>query len=183
MIKTELSLEVSDGTNPLVMRLFDTSYYCDDEEIENYLVQVLPVNKSVWITFNVAKRFSLAVNSSNLRYNRPKEASQLIELPDGIYEIRQSIKPNIHTLVTFFHLRTLEIKKKLRAQFDILVSDRCKITRNDFFIHRDKLREIDEYIDAAKYSVEECNDKVKGKELYDFASKLLEQYTNECQCK
>jgi len=164
------------------MRVYDTSHYCDEESIENYLIEVLPVNKSNWITFHVQRNFSLALNSSNLGYKKVTDFAYLQDLPDGIYEIKQSYKPNIHTVQHYYHLRITELKNKLRSEWDTLLKDECKLSREEFYTNRDKLREIDEYLMAAKYEVEDCHDKVKGKELYSWASKLLEQYTNECQC-
>lgn len=164
------------------MRLFDTSHYCSDEAIENYIIEVLPVNKSTWISFNVAKGFSLALNSSNLRYKRVTEPSGLIALPDGIYEIKQSIKPNLFSVVHFYHLRTTESEGKLKAQMQKLIKNECKLSREEYYRNRDKLIDLYEFIKAAKWQVEECGDKVAGKELYEFTNKLLETYTNECQC-
>lgn len=164
------------------MRMFDTSHYCDDTVLDNYLIEVLPVQKSTWVLFHVMKDFSLAVNSSSLNYRRVSDSADLIDLPDGIYEIKQSYKPNIHTLVHYYHLRTCQLKAKVKKEWDKLISDTCKISREEFITNRDKLREIDEYVLAAKFKVEECLEKKEGKELYEFAEKLLEQYTNECQC-
>lgn len=178
----ELSLEVSGSCNQKVMRLFDTSFYCNEDVLENYLVEVLPVNKSTWILFHVSKNFSLPLNSSNLHYKKVTDNSDLVDLPDGIYEFKQSFKPNIHTLVHFYHMRVTVLHNKLRSAWNDLVSGKCDISREEFLDNRDKLREIDEYLLAAKYQVEECLDKKKGKETYDFAKKLLEQYTNKCKC-
>lgn len=164
------------------MRLFDTSYYCADEKIENYLIEVLPVNKTTWIVFYVAKNFSLVLNSSNLRYKKASDAEHLIDLPDGIYEIKQSFKPNVHTVSHFYHMRTTELTNKIQIQRTKLLSDQCSISREEYFVNRDKLRDIEEFAIAAKWMVEECNDKEKGKEIYEFSKKLLEQYTNECKC-
>jgi len=61
MNNTELSLDVGKSYNLKTMTLFDTSKYCEDEAIENYLVEVLPVNKSTWVTFYVQKGFVLTV--------------------------------------------------------------------------------------------------------------------------
>lgn len=177
----QLSLEVSEGLNPKVLRLFDTSYYCDDT-IENYLIEVLPVQKSNWVVFHVQKYFSLGLNSSNLGYRKVADVSDLRDLPDGIYEFKQSYKPNLHTLVHYYHLRTVDLQRKVRSEWDKLIGDTCKLSREEFYKNRDKLREIEEYIMAAKWKVEECSLKKEGKELYEWAEKLLEQYTNECQC-
>lgn len=182
MINTELSLEISDTHNLKIMRLFDTSAYHKDETVENYIVEVLPVNKTVWVPFFVSKNFNLVLNASNLRYRRVTEESCLIDLPDGIYEFRQSIKPNLRTRIHFYHLRIVELRRKLCSEKEKLYDNKCNLSREEFFINRDKLRDIEEYMYAAKWKVEECLDKVRGKELYEFTVKLLEQYTNECQC-
>lgn len=178
----DLSLEVSSSTNTKIMRLYDTSYYHSDEVVENYLIEVLPVNKSTWLTYYVAKNFTLVLNSSNLRYKKVTDAANLIELPDGIYEIKQSYKPNTKTVIHFYHFRTTETLNKLQSERNKLYGDKCSISKSEFFVNRDKLRDIEEYINAAKWMVEECHDKVKGKELFEYAKKLLERYTNECQC-
>lgn len=181
-MNNELSLEVSEFCNPKVLRIFDTSNYCGDGVIENYLIEILSPQKTTWVTFFVQKNFSLAVNSSSLKYKKVADVSDLIDLPDGIYEIKQSYKPNAYTISLFYHLRTIDLRLKLRKQWDNLISDKCNISREEYFVNRDKLREIDEFISAAKFKVEECNEKKEGKELYEWAVKLLEQYTNECQC-
>lgn len=182
MISTELSLEVSNNTNLKVIRLYDTSFYYNNQAVENYLVEVLPVNKTTWIVFNVDKHFQLVLNSSNLHYKKVDKAEDLLDLPDGIYEIKQSIKPNLKTLNHFYHFRIIEILNRLQKERDTLFNDKCDISKTEFIINRDRLRDIEEYLLAAKWKVEECHDKVKGKEMYEFARKLLEKYSNECQC-
>jgi hypothetical protein len=182
VIKSELSLEVSNSTNTKVMRLFDTSHYCSDETVENYIIEVLPVNKSKWVSFNVAKNFSLALNSSNLRYKIASDAVQLIPLPDGVYEIKQSIKPNLFTVSHYYHLRVTDIENRLRNEMKKLRANECKLDRSEYMKNRDVLRDIDEYIISAKWSVEECADKAQGIELYTYANKLIQRYCNECKC-
>lgn len=164
------------------MRLFDTSHFCINEKIENYLIEVLPVNKTTWVTFHVKEGFSLALNSSNLRYSPVTTYSGLIELPDGIYEFKQSFNPNLYTVRHYLHLRVVELETKLQSERLKLIDGKCSISREDFLKNRDDLREIEEFIQAAKWKVEECRDKVAGIELYKWAEKLLENYTNECKC-
>jgi hypothetical protein len=163
------------------MRIFDTSHYCEDS-ITNYLIEILPVNKTKWVTFHVKKHFSLAVNSSSLGYKRVADIEKLQDLPDGIYEIKQSYKPNIHTLQHYYHFRITDLRVKIKKEWDKLVAKECKISREEYYLNRDKLREIDELAYAAKFKVEECGEKAEGKEIYDWAVKLLEQYASKCQC-
>lgn len=182
MVNTELSLDVSKSLSLKTIRLFDTSFYYNNEPVFNYLVEVLPANRSEWVVFHVDKGFSLVLNSSNLRYQKAKDEDRLLDLPDGIYEIKQSIQPNIHTLTLYYHFRIAELLNKIQNERDALLDDRCSLSRSEYYRNRDRLRDIEEYAYASQWKVEERNDKKKGKELYDFASKLLEQYTNECQC-
>lgn len=182
MIKSELSLDISESLNSKIMRIFDTSHYCSDETIENYIIEVLPVNKSLWVSFNVAKYFSLTLNSSNLRYKKASDAVQLIDIPDGIYEIKQSVKPNLFTIAHFYHFRTVSLERKIQKEKQKLIKNECKLSRQEYISNRDTLREIDEYVKAAKWDVEECGDKKAGKELYEFANNLLDRYTHECKC-
>ena len=181
-MKSELSLEVSESLSAKTMRLFDTSHYCTDEEIENYLVEVLPVNLNTWVNFRVQKHFSLVLNSSNLRYSKIKTSDELLDLPDGIYEFKMSVKPNILTIHHFYTLRTVSLQRTLQKEYNKLLEEKCKMDRKDQASSKDKLRNIDEYLKASKWMVEECLDKKKGKELYEFTLDLLKQYTNECSC-
>lgn len=178
----DLSLEVSNSRNPKTMRIFDTSHYHSDEVVENYLIEVLPVNKTVWLTFNVRKNFSLVLNSSSLQYKRVSNEAGLIDLPDGIYEIKQSYKPNAKTASHYYHLRIVGLSNKICSEMSDLYCNKCNFSKEDFLKNRDKLRDIEEYLTGAKWMVEECNDKVKGKDMYEWARKLLEKYSNECQC-
>lgn len=181
MARTELSLEVSNSKDQKLMRLVDTSFYCE-EVADNYLIEILPVNKSAWIPFHVKKEFSLTVNSSSLLYKKVSDITGLVNLPDGIYEFKQSIKPNINTLVHFLHLRTVELSNKVSAQRDNLFKNKCSHCSEEYFKNLSELRDIQEFIDAAEWAVEQCHDKERGKEMYEWAKKLLEQYTNDCQC-
>ncbi len=182
MNSTDLLLEVSSSNEAKVMRLVDTSHYFTDDKLENYIIEVLPVNSLKWITFHVEKNFSLVLNSSNLQYKKASYKQELIDLQDGIYEIKQSYKPNIHTVSHFLHLRVTLLLNDLKSQMCDLISNKCDLSKEDFIKNREKLREIEEYILAAKWMVEECSDKAKGKEIYEYAKKLLEDYKGECCC-
>lgn len=183
MNNTILSLDIAGGTNPKVMRLFDTSYFHKDLSVENYLIEVLPINKSTWVTFNVSKGFVLILNSSNLRYKKVSDESGLIDLLDGIYEIKQSYKPNILTVKHFYHMRVVDILNRINVEKSKLLAEKCNLSKAEYAINRDKLRDIEEYVYAAKWQVEEELDKDKGKELYQFADERLKSYTHECGCK
>lgn len=126
--------------------------------------------------------FNLVLNSSSLYLNKVNEREGLMDLPDGIYEIKQSYKPNIHTLQHYFHLRTTSLRYKASQLWKKLISDECKISREEYKANREKLREIDEYILASEFMAEECHDKERSVELYKYTQQLMEDYSNECGC-
>lgn len=177
-----LSLDVSNSNNEKVIRVFDTSFYYSDEVTDNYLFEVLPVNKSNWITFPVTRHFSVVLNSSNLGYKKVSFDDELINLPDGIYEFKISYAPNFRTVKHFYYLRVTQLLNKIQKKRQDLLNDRCSISREEFVLNRDTLRDIEEYLTAAKYMIEECHNKDKGKELYEYSQKLLNDYSNECKC-
>lgn len=164
------------------MRLYDTSHYYADQVVENYVIEVLPVNKTTWLSFFVNKNFSLALNASSLQYKKVNKAEDLLDLPDGIYEIKQSIKPNLLTINHFYHLRITALLYKIGIQKNKLRDNLCNLSKSEYYVNREKLRDIEEYILGAKWKVEECGDKKAGKEMYQFACTLLDKYSNECKC-
>ncbi len=182
MNRTELSLEVSKTHNLKVMRLFDTSKYCDEDVIENYLIEVLPVNKSSWVVFYVQKNFSLALNSSNLGYKKVNSTENLVDIPDGIYEIKQSYKPNIHTLSHYYHLRTTALNLKYVELLCSHFNEECKKDERVYMTETQHLIKIKQYIEAAEYMVSEKHDKECSIRLYNQAVELIKQFENECGC-
>jgi hypothetical protein len=179
----ELSLEVAKSHNLKTMRLVDTSKYCDDIIVENYLIEVLPVNKTTWSTFHVQKGFSLTLNSSNLGYRKVDNSADLADIPDGIYEFKQSHKPNVHTMVRFYHLRTVALNLKYVELLCSHLSNVCSVDAKVYEKETIHLMKIKQYIDAAEYSVSEQHNKTKGIEFYNKAISLIKEYEKVCGCK
>ena len=164
------------------MRVVDTSHYCDDTNLENYLIEVLPVNKTKWVTFQVQKNFSLILNSSNLLYKIVSDSANLVDLPDGIYEIKQSYKPNLHTLSHYYHLRTSALNLKYVEVLCKHFSSECKKEQSVYEAENKQLIKVKQYMDAAEYMVSEEHDKQTGIILYNKAVELLKEIENECGC-
>lgn len=180
-VNNEISLEVSQELNTKIMRLFDTSSFCED--VENYLVEVLPAGRSVWVPFHVQKGFSLVLNSSNLRYKKVISDLGLIDLPDGIYEIKQSYKPNIQTLVKYYHFRHVTLLLKYIEKLCQHFSKKCDLEKKQFEEITETLTLIRHYIDAAKYEVEIYHEKEKGIDYYNKAVEMLKKLDeNGCGC-
>ncbi len=178
----ELSIEISRTNDLRLMRIFDTSHYNVHEDVDNYMVEVLPVNKTGWLTFNIQKDFSLILNSSNLRYKKANDSTNLIPLPDGVYEFKQSFKPNISTLAHYYHIRTVELRLKHIEMLCRHFSEECKKNTRQYHIEVEKLNKARDYIDAAEFIVDDKGDKKSGIKFYNKALEILKQLENDCGC-
>lgn len=174
-----LSLDISQTTNPKTLRVFDTSNHTSD--VENFLLECLPPNKTSWIVYKQSPRFSFTFNTSNLKLAKAGNTNELINLPDGIYEFRLSYKPNYSTVIHYYHLRTSLLLKDYKDQVTKLYSQKCDFTKSEFQDRKKQLLEIKFMMDAAKYMVEDCLDK-EGKMLYEEAKNLLTKYSDACGC-
>jgi len=179
---TELLLDVAKTHSLKTMRLFDTSVYCENDTIDNYLIEVLPVNKTNWITFHVQKYFSLTLNSSNLLYKKVDDSALLADIPDGIYEFKQSYKPNIHTQAHYMHLRTTALTLKYVELLCKHFNEECKKDEEVYNEETLHLSKIKQYIEAAEYMVSEKHEKECGIIFYNKAVELIKQFEHECGC-
>ena len=164
------------------MTILDTSHYIKNEVIDNYLIEVLPVNKSKWVTFMPNKNFNLVLNSSNLGYKRVGEDVDLIDLPDGIYEIKQSYKPNSVTLSHFLHMRTNALNLKYMELLCKHFDSKCEKEKREYNQETQYLIRLKQYIDSSEYSVTEKHDKTAGIKFYNEAVELIKRIENECRC-
>lgn len=182
MSRIELSLDISRKHNLKTLTVFDTSNYCEADEIENYLLEVLPVNKSVWVGYQVNKNFSFTFNSSNLQYEKVSDSSFLLDLPDGIYEFKLSYKPNQQTVTKYYYLRTISLTLNYVDLLCKHFSEECKMDSKAYKAENEKLMKIKQYIDAAEYMVSDKHDKDCGIRFYNQAATLIKQFEDECGC-
>jgi hypothetical protein len=78
--------------------------------------------------------------------------------------------------VEYNHLRVTSLRKKLKDEWCKLKLSACEPipeTKNKFL----SLMEITGYIDAAQAKVEYCLDHEQGMVLYNYAKKLLDNYS------
>lgn len=172
---THLSLDITETHDIKTLRVTDSSWYNKKIDVECATLTVTPPGTSREISFNVKKDFNTVLNSSNLKLKRARVYSDLGPLPDGVYKIRYSIKPNDDLWIEYEYLRVenllkdfYEIKGKLKLQAceaDWKTKDQLS-----------KLDEIEVYIKAAKGEVEYLHNRKRGIELYDYARSLLSKF-------
>lgn len=164
------------------MRLCDSSNYNPDIEIDGAVLEVTPPGFSCSVFFELKPRFSIVLNSSNLKIQAAKSRAQLACLPDGVYKIRYSINPNTKLYVEYDLLRnTMQLLAYYKAVCD-LYDKRDRITHKLFEQRRTDLMWIRDLVFGAKYKVEECCQAEEGINMYNEANRLLVEFNNCKQC-
>lgn len=174
-MNTEFLIKVEKDFNAKIIDVKDLSIYITDPE--NLLIEILGPTSSKWITYPIVKNKGFIVNSVNL-----KLSTSLQNLPDGIYEIKFSYKPNFATHQLFYYFNVKNLRKTYLDKITELYDERCEITKAKFEENRYKLLMIDMDFLALEYMTEINHEKEKAKELYEKIKEDLKKYGNECGC-
>jgi len=178
---SKLSLQEIKTDDCKVLRLLDNSTYNPNLPITNGILEVTPPGYDCPVFFNVDPYFNIALTSSNLKLSPEYELTQLVSLPDGVYTIKYSIKPNNSIYVEYELFRNCQINFQYINNVCQLFQARCELSLKEFERRLEKLNWIKQLIDASKYKVEECGDKKQGIELYNEARLMLDEYCkNSC---
>lgn len=173
---TKLQVDYLESNNLKVFRLEDSSEYNDKVPIECGIVEVTVPGFKYSKKFDVKPYFNFALNASLLDIAKAKSYKQLVDLPDGIYNIKYSIKPNTTLNVEYDYFRITKLLQRFAKVTCDFLDQRSKITKKEFVEKQKDLFWIKLLIDSSKYKVEECGESDKGIEFYNEASNLLEQY-------
>ncbi len=175
-----LSLDIPTTTNPKTFRIVDTSEYIPGITPTNCFVQILPPASTTARQYAVQPGFNLIVNASNLRIARAKKASDLVDLPDGIYTIKYSVTPNDKNYVEYYYLHNAGQYQRYIALICDLYSKRKFIPYKEFATRRNELWKVGKVIKDAKSLVEDCGKDRDGLNLYREATELLDSYQTNC---
>ncbi len=177
MIGSKLQIQEVPTGDANTMRLVDSSFYNPDLKVESAILEITPPSAQLPVLFNVQAGFSNLYNSSNLKILPAKNYSELVMLPDGIYIIKYSVKPNNKSYVEYNHLRNTSQMLSFNREIYELFSNRAIMSKREFQQRRESLTWIKELIDAAKVLVEDYQRVVDGVGLYNEANTLLTKLT------
>lgn len=177
-----LSLEITDGIDCSTLIIRDASVWDPKIPIQNGIVEVEAPLSGCFHTFPfTASGFSIVVGCSGLDLCCQDCLPSVAQLPDGNYNIKLSVDPNLKTMVAFNYFRTCNLYNKYINAVCNTRSQKCDLRPLEYEKKLDSLRSIKELIDGAKWSAEECLSVHQGLEMYNEAISLLEQY-NHTSC-
>lgn len=173
---------IDNNNNPKIFRLVDDSQYNPKLPVECARLKITPPGFKYAQVFDVKAYFNTAFNASLLNILKVKRFKDLIDLPDGIYQINYSIAPTDELSVDYDYFRTVKLKNKYFKVSCGLLDKKADYTVREFEDIKKDILWINELIDASKYKVEICGEPEKGIELYNEANHLLNKYVSCLTC-
>lgn len=167
-----LDFTIVDTHNPLTIAIADISFYPSNFSVTNPTYEILPpAFPKVAVTY--AQGEVIFLNSNNLNITCVGDPSQLTNLPDGIWRIRQSIASAIDFNLEKSFLRTLQLEQKFGRAFL-----RTDLVECNLDVRREQMKILDQvylYMQAAVAAGNQCN-YILAMKLYRYADKMLENF-------
>jgi hypothetical protein len=177
MLANKLNLNVPDILAACVLRIEDISIYNDlvPRICPTLQISVPGFNDCVTLT-ELPKEFILNLTACDLGLQTSDCGTESQDLPDGVYTVKYSQSPNEKVYVEYDHLRVTLLKRKLKQEWCNLELGACEPSV-EIGKKMQQLTLIDSYVEAGKAKVEYCNDVEAGMALYNYANKLLSEYS------
>ena len=185
MARHVLSLEIPDTLNKCILRVVDTSVYAPDIEVTCPLLQITlpgfihPINIA---PPQINPGFNVNLTACDLGIQTTDCNTTFYDVPDGIYIIKYSVEPKDLVYVEYNHLRMTSALNKVRQVYCELSMGACA-PEPTVLDKLEKIRLIQQQLQAAKAYVEDCHDPKKGMELYKYAVSQLGKLSCGTTCK
>lgn len=154
------------------LTLQDASVYDTLVPLQNIILEIKPPGKSCFITFNLLPGWC-SKTFSCLDFDLCCISDERTVLPDGIYEIKYSVDPNLSTMIEIDHFRVCNLYRSYLDAICELRINKCSYSHKAYKEKTKVLYEIKNMIADAVILVEECLDKEAGMALYNEAKLLL----------
>lgn len=171
-----LDFEILETGNPKTLVFVDASQYM--EEPERPLLEVVMPGYNKYTIVNVTAKRVNTFNSSTLKINQVLDQDCLINLPDGVWELKYKICPYTKVYVVKRHMRISLLKEKLAHLEDQIDLADCQV-KDDENIKAD-LVNVYMLIEGAKNVVN--RNPTKASKYYQLADKLVSKLIDKL-CK
>lgn len=178
-----LGLEITDGINCSTLIIRDASVWDPNIPVINAIVEVQAPLSDCFFPFTVTngtcgtiQGFGLTLGCAQLELCCQDCPPSSSTLPDGNYNLRFSVDPNLKTMVEFNYFRTCELYNKYIGAVCGTRAMKSDLRPDEYRQKLLDLRSIKELIDGAKWSAEECLNTQQALDMYNEAVTLLQQY-------
>ncbi len=177
MITNKLLLNIPDIQTSCVLRIEDISIYSEFMPYVNPLVKIKVPGFNDCVTISeVEKNFILNLSACALGLQTEDCGTEFNDIPDGVYVISYSQEPNDKLFVEYNHLRLTQINNDVKEKWCELRLSACEPIPEvaEKIKH---LQFIQSLLDASKAKVEFCKEVEEGMVLYNYAKKLLSEFS------
>lgn len=170
-----LDFTVVDTHNTLTLGIADISFYPTDFDVINPTLEITPPSfPKATVVYTVG---ALTVfNSNTLNITCVNDVSLLIDLPDGIWTVKQTIAPPITYNREQTFIRTTKLEQKFGRAF--LKTDLTQCSEGIRTEHMKVLDEIWFYIQAAIAAANQCNN-LLAMNLYRLANTMVDNFLRD----
>ncbi len=167
-----LSITYGTNNNCKALTLQDASVYNAMFPLQNVILEVKPPGKSCFTSFSLLAGWC-SKTFSCIDFDLCCISDERTVLPDGIYEIKYSVDPNLATMIEIDHFRICNLYRIYLDAVCELRSNKCSYSHKDYKSKTKLLYEIKNMMADAVILVEECLNKEAGIALYEEAKILL----------
>lgn len=175
-----LSLIFPDTTSCDKLTIQDGSCYNENFPVENIILEIKPPNECCFTSFSLTEGWcSKTINCEDLNIC----CSHCSPLPDGNYEIKYSVDPNLTLIVEFNYFRICQLWNSYIQKVCELRLSKCDFTHKEYKKKLDKLYDIRNMILDSKILAEDCLKVEEAYELYEQAKTLLNESERCPKCQ
>lgn len=177
----KLNLDINrSATNCRFLTIQDASIYNSEFPVNNIILEIKPPLKNCYFSTTLLSGWC-SKTLDCLFFDLCCEGDCITVLPDGLYEIKYSIEPNIQTMVEFSHFRVCQLWNNYIKALCIYFSKKCDYSKSEKKAKEQELEDIRFLIEASVYEAEDCSNTDMAYILYEEANqKLKNLYDNGC---
>jgi hypothetical protein len=155
----------------------DASIYDILFPVTNTILEIKPPGQSCFIPFNLLTGWC-SKTFNCIDFNLCCLSDEISVLPDGIWEIKYSVDPNVATMVEGNYMRVCQLMSTYIKTIGVFLSNKCNYNKHEILCIEKDLLEIKNLIDNSVFAAEDLLDNTSAIELYDEASLRLNKFNN-----
>lgn len=173
----KLDIIVNQNKNCKTLVVQDASLYDNITPVENIILEIKPPGQTCFTSFTLLAGWC-AKTFNCLDFNLCCIGEEISVLPDGIWEIKYSIDPNITTMIEGSHMRVCQLMSTYIKTIGLFLSNKCNYNKKEIESIEKELLEIKNLIDNSIFAAEDLLDNSSAIELYNEASLRLNKVNN-----
>jgi hypothetical protein len=167
-----LSLIFPESTSCDKLTVQDGSCYNENFPVENIILEIKPPNECCFISFPLTEGWcSKTFNCEDFGIC----CSPCSPLPDGNYEIKYSVDPNLTLMVEYNYFRICQLWSQYIKKVCELRLSKCDFSKREYKKELEKLYDIRNMILDSKILAEDCLHVTEAYDLYEQAKTLLNE--------